>query len=300
MITERYRHRWSCDQFDKPVDWPINERECVLENIRGNLIRLEEHPDCVTREVLVSLMYTYDYKQIPALGRERISEYEVALINDLYVCSCEYQICTLKGFLYEIIQTVVQSHKASVMMAELIPSFGDEDISIEIDEYKKLHPVLHDFYVIISRLIYVKDLSFAECIIDYYRWAGEIAVNDGIGRHAAGRFAMLMQDLSHIRGTKQDHMVQLSRDEFKSVFLHEVELFNRYGMSPVKRPLKGILMLQLSNYILMSRNGYHNGYLYKYLDDNAAIKSFENGELWIGKTARLNDKRERKVIKELF
>jgi hypothetical protein len=70
--------------------------------------------------------------------------------------------------------------------------------------------------------------------------------------------------------------------------------------SPIIRPTKGVLMTQISNFILKSRNNYNEDYIYKYLPKEVARESVRNHQIWMRKTEYLNDEREQKVIPELF
>lgn len=72
------------------------------------------------------------------------------------------------------------------------------------------------------------------------------------------------------------------------------------GDSPTVRPLKGVLMTSISNYILKSRNDYNEDYVCKYISAEVAQKSIHNHQIWMSIIEKLNDDREQRVIPELF
>ena len=72
------------------------------------------------------------------------------------------------------------------------------------------------------------------------------------------------------------------------------------GNVPTTRPLKGVLMTSISNYILKSRNDYNEDNICKYVSADVAEKSVENHEIWMSIIENLNDERERRVVPEFF
>lgn len=58
---------------NKPDDWPINEKEVLLENIYVSLNSFIENPGYRTKEVIVSLVSTYDLNQRSYIGTYRVS-----------------------------------------------------------------------------------------------------------------------------------------------------------------------------------------------------------------------------------
>ena len=59
-------------------------------------------------------------------------------------------------------------------------------------------------------------------------------------------------------------------------------------------------MISISYYLLKSRNNYNEDYICKYISPGNVSKSFSNGQIWIREIESLNDKREQKVVPELF
>ena len=84
------------------------------------------------------------------------------------------------------------------------------------------------------------------------------------------------------------------------LFEMEARIIKKNGDKPLQRPLKGVLMTMLSNYILKSRYNYNGDYICKYVSKAVATSSATNHEVWMQKTEFLNDKRELKVVPQLF
>jgi hypothetical protein len=101
-------------------------------------------------------------------------------------------------------------------------------------------------------------------------------------------------------GNKRDNLWKFAREELKSLFALEAKLIKQCSLNINERPLKGILVTQLSNFILKSRDGYNDGFIYKYIPVDTAVSSSKNHQIWMRKTEKLNDEREQRVIPELF
>ena len=109
-------------------------------------------------------------------------------------------------------------------------------------------------------------------------------------------YVNLLNDISYMHGNLRDGIWKFERDELKKLFTLEARLIELNKQSPVVRPLKGVLMTQLSNFILKSRNNYNEDYICKYISEDVARESIKNHEIWMRKTQDLNDEREQKVI----
>ncbi len=87
----------------KPKDWPANATEAQLENIWSCINKFKENPNYKNKEILVSLVTSYDLNQQAHTGLFRTTEYEIARINSLFIMASAYQIYALKVYLYELI-----------------------------------------------------------------------------------------------------------------------------------------------------------------------------------------------------
>lgn len=80
----------------------------------------------------------------------------------------------------------------------------------------------------------------------------------------------------------------------------EAKLIKQCSININERPLKGILVTQLSNFILKLRDGYNDEFIYKYILADIVVLSSKNHQIWMRKTEKLNDEREQRVIPEFF
>ena len=89
------------DGIEKPENWPANAKECELENIYISLKKFIKDPSYKNKEVLVALADNYDLNQESLLGLYRYSEYEVTMINFLFIHATAMNCNVLKAYLYE-------------------------------------------------------------------------------------------------------------------------------------------------------------------------------------------------------
>lgn len=99
---------------------------------------------------------------------------------------------------------------------------------------------------------------------------------------------------------KRTKIWAFTHEEIYKIYKLVAELAKINGDLPTKRPLKGVLMTSISNYILKSRNNYNEDYICKYISSEVAKQSISNHQIWMSIIERLNDEREQKVIPELF
>ena len=109
---------------EKPEDWPANARESMLEAICEKVEEFRENPSYKTREVLLSLVCNHDLNQSTGIGLMRVTEYEVATINCLYMIGAAHQINSLKIYLYDLITETTRLQK---IMSWCNPVLGAND-----------------------------------------------------------------------------------------------------------------------------------------------------------------------------
>ena len=290
-------------EAEKPSKWPVNAREKELENILNAVKKYEEEKDVLSREYLISLVSNYDLNQTGALGECRITAYEVAAINHLYIWSTRTHFHSLKCYLYDLIGHTTRMHK---MEAYVMQSLGETE-SVNIQAYEEgLYTSLNIYYM--AYLLYTVNntMPFSDAIIK--------VVNDNIQSvldekdeyterklfYIAQAYISMLNDISFFHGNKTEKMWQFTRDELKKLFEYEFELISLTKQDPKKRPLKSVLITQISNYILKSRHGYNNDYICKYLSVETAKQSFNNSQIWMNPIRKLNDQREGHIVEELF
>ena len=278
-------------ELDKPEGWPANAFECRLENLLNAIEEFVEKPGYRTKEILVSLVSTYDLNQKSGLGLFRITEYEAMCINTIYTYASIIQLYTAKTYLYEL----VGERARLVNMIAKMPG-----IDVAKDEaYQFLLPSLKLYYLTYQQFNWNKKRSFVDQLIDTMNQIAAYSSEEIYNDYTRG-FVILVNDISYFRCKKKNSIWAFTRDELTKLFTFEANFLKKNGEPAIERPLKGVLMTSISNYILKSRYDYNSEYLCKYVSKNVASSSFNNHELWMQKTEYLNDKREGKVVSQLF
>ena len=286
------------DTVEKPKDWPTNAIECQLENISIQLDRFYKNPSYKTKEVLISLISSYDLNQNSLKGLFRTTEYEVAQINALYISATVLNLNTLKTYLYDLVGRKTR-------MQKIASWFPDSNIALEIEQFYGLIHQLKLYYVSYQQFTVEKNGTFIDKIIETIELFIEHVkdsdenYNESIN-NITHSYITLVNDISYFRCTKTSSIWAFSRKEIIKLFELAGRLILLNNDSPIERPLKGVLMTSISNYILKSRNSYNNDYICKYLSQDVALKSTENHEIWMSIIEKLNDEREQKVIPEIF
>ena len=278
-------------ELDKPNGWPANDFECRLENLLTAIENFIDKPGYKTKEVLISLASTYDLNQNSGLGLFRITEYEAICINSIYSYASAIHLYTVKTFLYELLG---ERARLVNMIAKMPGINGAKDKS-----YQYLLPNLKLYYMAYQQFNWNKKRSFVDQLIDTLNQILAHCPNE-IHKDYTVAFVTLVNDISYFRCKKKNSIWAFTRDELIKLFTYEANFLKKNGELAIERPLKGVLMTVISNYILKSRYNYNSDYLCKYVSKSVAVSSFSNHEIWMQKTEYLNDKREGKVIPQLF
>lgn len=283
---------------NKPSDWPSNEKEVLLENLYASLNRFIEKPGYRTKEVIVSLASAYDLNQRSYAGKYRVTEFEAQLINLIYVQATQCNLNTVRTCIYTIISDTVRIHKSISLLSELSKINSSPRI-IPYEEW--LVTTLRLYYFAYQKFSYEKNMNFSETIISVIsEIISDNNENQGLLHQISNSYFALLNDISYMSGNKKDSLWKFNRKELKSLFNLEAKLIKFCSLNINERPLKGVLVTQLSNFILKSRNEYNDEYIYKYIPIDVAQASSSNHQIWMRKTEMLNDEREQRVIPELF
>lgn len=277
---------------DKPKDWPANAIELHLDNISNCLEEFAKNPNHETKENLISLVSNYDLNQQSHLGILRTTKYEVAQINSLFIKAQFYNITPLKVYLYELVGIKTRIQKIASW-------FSEAKETVEISEFKGLFPQLLLYHITYQTYILNKDKEYAECLIEYAQTVIE-QKDSKLHEKFLRYFISMLNDISYFSCTKTAGIWTFNRDEIYRLFKLVSELIILSKQNPLERPLKGVLMTCISNYILKSRNNYNEDYVCKYVSPEVSVKSLKNKEVWISEIKNLNDEREQKVVPELF
>ena len=288
------------DIENKPEGWPSNAIEFQLENINNQLKKFNNEPSYVNKEILISMVTDYDLNQRSSLGLHRTTDYEVSMLNSLFINALLHNINALKTYIYEVV-----GHKTR--MQKMASWFPDINQTIEIKEFMGLMPQLSLYHISYQRFTVDKDMNFAdklietvETFLDYAKKSDSEEVYKQKLSYITRNYISLINDISYFRCVKRTSIWAFSREEIYKVFELAARLTKFNCDSPIERPLKGVLMTSISNYILKSRNDYNEDYICKYLSKEIVELSVENHEIWMSIIENLNDDREQKVVPELF
>lgn len=288
------------DVDDKPENWPANAIESQLVNIYTQINKFKENPSYKNKEVLISLVTNYDLNQQSMLGTHRTTEYEVSLINHLFLEAMALNLNALKTYLYELIGNKTR-------MQKIVSWFPIGDETLEIKEFAGLMNQLSIYYISYQNFTVDKDKPYADKLIETVENFLEYSKENDLENIYINKLAIitngyisLLNDISYFRCLKRTEIWAFTRDEIYKLF-NLVAKFTRLNEdNPIKRPLKGVLMTSISNYILKSRNDYNKDYICKYISSEVAEKSIINHEIWMSIIENLNDEREQRVVPELF
>lgn len=284
-------------ESEKPVDWPANTREYILDKLCDCVEAFRNNPSYSTREVLVSLTNQHDLNQHIGRGLHRVTEYEVGIINFLYTAAKVHQINSLMTYLYDVITQVTRMQK----MISWFPVTTNDDESFRILPYEKyLFLPLKLYHFAYQKFTIEKEKSFSAQLKDVITdILSENLSKDEIESITYAYTAML-SDISHMHGRKREKLWEFTREELYELLKLEAKLLRMNHQPANISPTKGVLMIQISNFILKSRHGYNEDYICKYLPTDVARSSIINHQIWMKKTELLNDEREQRVIPELF
>lgn len=284
----------------KPKDWPANAIECQLDNIHIQIEKFKKEPSYKNKEVLLSLVSDYDLNQRSMLGLLRNTEYEVACINSLFIEAHLHQFNGLKTYLYELVGNKTR-------MQKIASWFPEGNKPLEIKEFEGLFPQLKLYYFSYLQFTVEKNKNYAlhlvdvvEEIVTYAEEKGDELLYRETVDSITRAYISLLNDISYFRCKKRTGIWAFSREEIVVLYQLAAKLIKLNGDSPVVRPLKGVLMTSISNYILKSRNDYNEDYVCKYVSAEVAKKSIDNHQIWMSVIEKLNDDREQRVIPELF
>ena len=289
----------NCEIADKPYDWPCNNREQHLEQLWSAAKAFIANPSYRTKEVVVSIACAYDLHEHTGCGRYRLTAYQTSLLNGLYLFSFVHNFPSVRGFVYETIADTTRGMKMVSPMFTMHPE-GEKNAYPDGDPFAGLmHPLLL-FHAGFQEYVYDYSKGLHEHLIETAQLLlrGESAEEYKL-RIQHG-FTMMLNDLSYMRGVKRDSVFCFSRVALSQLVAYEAELMISVGVNPAERPLRGVLMTQLSNWVLKSRNGYNDKYVVKYFSQDTVRLVKENDELWMHSIQKLNDRREGCVVPEIL
>ena len=284
----------------KPEDWPCNLREakiyCVWQRIRD----FYKNPNPAFRDLMLREAFCRQRGDLPSVGpRYRVSGYEVLMLKRIYLAGCCFNSWTLKLFVYHVVMEWIDSDRFYENNNRRLPI--DQMVITESRKRKDLLPLQ-------LRLFYE---AYYECCEDWAsRRFGVILYNVCAKKleqkhnnqelweieHA---IVSLMYDISGNLGTDRDYKLSLNRDEISKLIEIEASVLHKRKQSIMSHPLKGTLMIQLSNLILKSRIEGPPTRVYKYIKECDLVSAFMNKQIWLRDIRDLNDHYEGVVANEV-
>ena len=290
----------SFNSESRPGDWPQNGREYRLDCIWDKIDAFEQNPSYQTRELLLAFVNDHDLNQVASFGLVRFTDYEVELINLIYLRAAQLQINSVKVYLYNLITEATRLQKIQSWSCHIGSDKKSEDAyTIKPYEEGLLLP-LKLYHFAYQKYTVLKNASFAEQLLSVVNEILSISQSTEEIDAIAYAYSAMLNDISYMRGNKKEKLWEFDREELFSLFKLEAKLLCLNKQNPSQRPTRGVLMTQISNYVLKSRNNYNQDYICKYVSRDVAKSSIRNHEIWMNKTENLNDAREQKVIPELF
>ena len=164
--------------------------------------------------------------------------------------------------------------------------------------YPGLFPQLQYFFLASYYYMYEKKRSFCDELIN------TIEIIELTNHFSPEQIATMLNNVLYdLSGKCTNHWFNefnFNRDELLKLFTKSSGLMKKASLNQKDSPHKGILCMAISNFVLRSRNDYDFSNVYKCIKKEVADMSFGNGELWMKKRSHLNDKREGKVMREVF
>ena len=188
---------------EKPEGWPKNRREWKLDVLCERMEEFKNNPTYKNREILIALASEHDMNETSGYGLVRITEYEVGLINYLYLVSC-----TVRSF-DDLISEATYIHKWMVNMNPVLGKDGNEDQFVEA--YSGLDLPLKLYYLAYQKFIIENDDDFATQLISVIHEVMIVDQEDKYIDSITHAFVSMMNDLSYMRGSKTINMEVFKR-----------------------------------------------------------------------------------------
>lgn len=303
MTTDDYMAKWLVEDIpDKPEGWPAyNLREAKIESVWQRVQDFYKSPDPIHRDMMLREAFCRQRGDLPSVGpKYRISEYEVDVLRHIYLAGCCFNSWSLKLFAYHVVMEWIDSDRFYENYNRRLPI--DQMVVTESRKRKDLLPLQ-------LRLFY--EAYYESCedwasrrfgVILYNVCAKKLEQKHGDKElweieHA---IVSLLYDISGNLGADRDSCLSLNRDEIGKLIELEAKVLHERGVSILRRPLKGTLMVQLSNLILKSRSEGNPRCVYKYIKEDDLQAAFDNKQIWIRDIRDLNDRYEGVVAKEII
>ena len=284
---------------EKPTDWPLNQYEQNIDYILGLAEKFFDKPSYTLKETLFSFIDQTDLNEINELGIVRHTNYEVAVLNQLYLIALAINCESLKIYVYSYLDRQIRINTMLYKMGELIAGSQAETNEYFIESYFSLLPPLKLFFVCNTQFRLQKKRSLADELISTTKNLLNTD-NSQLYDDLTHSFVTMFKDISFFTSIKTCGVFAFERNELLKLFEFESTLLKKANQNVAKHPLRGVIKLTIKNWVLKSRNGYNSNCLYKCISTTSTFQAFDNNEIWMSKIEKLYDKRERKVIREIY
>lgn len=301
-MSDDYMAKWITEDIpDMPEDWPtFNLREVKINSVWQNVRSYYEDPNPVARDIMVRSAFCLERADLPSVGpKYRISVYEAEMARRIYAAGCCFNSFALKMFVYHVIMEWIDQDR---YIEECNKRLSIDRMIVTESRKRKIYLPwqLQLFYGAYRE--YCEDWAkrrFAVILLEVCkRELKQRQSQDELFKleHA---IVSLLYDISGNLCTDRDVCFAMNREEIARFIEFEAEVLRKRKLSIMERPLKGTLMIQLSNLILKSRCTGSPHRVYKYVSCENLKSSVANRQIWINDTRNLNDKFEGKVAQEV-
>lgn len=286
-------------QAEKPTDWPLNQYEQNIDYILNLVEKFYTKPSYTLKETLFSFIDQTDLNEINEFGIIRHTDYEVAVLNELYLKALSMNCESLKIYIYAYLNRQIRLNNMLYKMNDLLESLQAETNEYFIKSYFSLIPPLKLYFVCFTQFSFLKNRNLTDTLINTTKKLLDTD-NPDLYEEITHSFVVMFKDLSYFTSTKTCGIFAFERNELLKLFEFEANLLKKTNQNIAEHPLRGVIKLTLKNWILKSRNNYNDSYLFKCISSKSTLCALNNNEIWMNKIENLNDKRERKVIKEIY
>ena len=293
--------KWIIEDIpSKPDGWPAyNLREVKVDRVWQDVREYYNNPNPGARDIMLRDVFCRERAELPSMGKYRISEYEAEMLRRIYRAGCCFNSCTLRMFAYHVVMEWIDDDRYIEDCNKRLPIE-----KMVVTESKKrrigLPWQLQLFYDTYRECC--EDWAqrrFAVILVEVCRRAlRQRHTKEGLFKleHA---IVSLLYDISSNLGTDRDSCLAIKREEIKPLIELEADILRKRRRSIMRRPLKGTLMVQLSNLILKSRHNGSPDSVYKYISNDNLAAAVSNKQVWISDVRDLNDKHEGEVAQEI-
>lgn len=233
---------------EKPEKWPANAREQILDTLCECVEEFKKNPSYKTREVLLSLTCEHDLNLNENFGLVRVTEYEVGILNFLYLVGNAYQISSLKTYIYNIITQVTRLQKITSWFNPVINC--DEENTYRVIPYEQglIFP-LRLYHIVYQKFTIEKNKSFAEQLIEIVEETLKSCQTEEEIDTLTHSYTSMLLDISNMHGSKREKLWEFTREELYKLLAIEAKLLRMNKQPANIRPVT-ISGVKLQKYLV--------------------------------------------------